>query len=273
MMNADAYFSFAREREAIRRRRLAGQPWPWTDDPVFQTWSFCNVHRENDRTTAWFRDHVRSRLDGWRAVEATVCFRFFNLIETGECVRSPARRVEARRTYRRPAQDDCRAPSFGRVRIASRGEHGRPKLENILDSIEAAREQLPARAETWGGSLRGAWLDLWRHAVPRSARPCTKSCRSSLDLGAQRRHGHQHVGVDRQRVPQRPRMGADWPARRARQLSRRGSGVGDADADSVGDRPRSGATGRTRTRRGSCVRSSIGPARRRRSFGREPGDG
>jgi hypothetical protein len=47
------------EREAIRLRRAAGQPRPWTDDPILATWSFCNVRREHDRVTTWIREHWR----------------------------------------------------------------------------------------------------------------------------------------------------------------------------------------------------------------------
>jgi hypothetical protein len=41
------------EREAIRIRRESGAPQPWTNDPIMQAWSFCNVRREHDRTTIW----------------------------------------------------------------------------------------------------------------------------------------------------------------------------------------------------------------------------
>jgi len=71
MNNAIEYFRLAREREAIRRRRAAGEPWPWSADAIFREWRFCNVHREHDKTTVWFREHVRSKIDGWRVVEAT----------------------------------------------------------------------------------------------------------------------------------------------------------------------------------------------------------
>jgi hypothetical protein len=57
MRLAAKYFALARERESIRRGRLAGALPPWTHDPIFRQWRFCNVHRENDRTTIWFRDH------------------------------------------------------------------------------------------------------------------------------------------------------------------------------------------------------------------------
>jgi hypothetical protein len=39
------------EREAIRKRKESGQPWPWTDDPILRVGYFCNVHRENDAAT------------------------------------------------------------------------------------------------------------------------------------------------------------------------------------------------------------------------------
>lgn len=45
------FFAFMRERESIRLRKKAGSPWPWTDDPILQTFKFTNVKREHDRTT------------------------------------------------------------------------------------------------------------------------------------------------------------------------------------------------------------------------------
>jgi hypothetical protein len=72
------YFTFITEHEAIRLRRAAGQPQRWTDDPILRDWRVCNVFREDDLTTAWFRDNVRSRLDGVPVAFATV-FRFFNV--------------------------------------------------------------------------------------------------------------------------------------------------------------------------------------------------
>jgi hypothetical protein len=51
---------FIHEREAIRVRKERGDPPPWTDDPILREWSFCNVHRENDRVTRWIADHWRT---------------------------------------------------------------------------------------------------------------------------------------------------------------------------------------------------------------------
>src|SRR5690349_267144 len=80
MKQLAAYFATATEREAIRRRRLAGEPWPWTSDAVLSAWRFCNVHREHDKTTEWFRNEIRAKLTGLAVIEACVIFRWFNRI-------------------------------------------------------------------------------------------------------------------------------------------------------------------------------------------------
>jgi hypothetical protein len=46
-----AFFDWCIEREAIRVRREAGQPPPWSHDPVFQKGRFLNVFREDDKGT------------------------------------------------------------------------------------------------------------------------------------------------------------------------------------------------------------------------------
>jgi len=46
-----AFFDWCKEREAIRIRREAGQPSPWSSDPIFQQGRFLNVFREDDRGT------------------------------------------------------------------------------------------------------------------------------------------------------------------------------------------------------------------------------
>lgn len=87
MDNVASFFAYARERHATYLRRAAGGPAPWTDDPVLQKYKFCNVFRELDRTTAWFRQHVREPLrDDPAVLLATVVFRWFNRISTGEAV-------------------------------------------------------------------------------------------------------------------------------------------------------------------------------------------
>lgn len=86
-MNPEPFFAFARERQNIYLRRMAGEPRPWTDDPILDTCRFTNVYRENDKTTVWFREKVRDPLSGLPEVlPATVLFRWLNRISTGEAL-------------------------------------------------------------------------------------------------------------------------------------------------------------------------------------------
>lgn len=82
-----AFFAYARERHAIRLRRAAGQPRPWTRDQILRENRFCCVFREDDKTTTWFRENVRDPLfDEPEVLLATVVFRMFNRIEIGEAI-------------------------------------------------------------------------------------------------------------------------------------------------------------------------------------------
>ena len=47
------------ERHSIYERRAEGQPYPWTEDPILNEYSFCNVYRELDRVTIWIRENWR----------------------------------------------------------------------------------------------------------------------------------------------------------------------------------------------------------------------
>lgn len=73
------------ERHTIHKNRLAKKPKPWTDDEILQSYFFTNPYRENDKTTIWFKKNIREPLATKEEVlMATVIFRWFNLIKTGE---------------------------------------------------------------------------------------------------------------------------------------------------------------------------------------------
>ena len=72
--------AIAIEREAIRQRREAGEPRPWSAEPIFASYpkrKFCNLYREYDTGTCWvatniverFRDHP----DLWFVILAARC--------------------------------------------------------------------------------------------------------------------------------------------------------------------------------------------------------
>lgn len=84
------YFRTARERYRIlmRKREKKNGPasvLPASSDPIFRDWFFCNVFREDDKTTQWIKKWIREphRNDScvfWMIVAA----RLFNKISTLE---------------------------------------------------------------------------------------------------------------------------------------------------------------------------------------------
>jgi hypothetical protein len=82
------FFDWVKNRHTIYLKKEMGLPKPWTKDPIFLDYKFCNPFRENDKTTKWFRDNVRDILSMKSDVlMATIIFRWFNYIPTGEILR------------------------------------------------------------------------------------------------------------------------------------------------------------------------------------------
>jgi hypothetical protein len=142
------HFAFLRERYQILLRRRAGQPAPWTDDPVLREWRFCNVRREDDRTTIAFRETVRDPLrDDPHVLLATIAWRWFNLIETGEVLRpflmsrDAWNRVEVGRLLQE-RQDRGEQVFTGAFMVNS--PQNEPKLPAILNAIDWCYRHLDA---------------------------------------------------------------------------------------------------------------------------------
>lgn len=156
----ERYFATARERYAIWLRRKANLSPPWTNDPILRTWKFCNVQRENDRTTVWFRDNVRLPLTmglpltmpeefterKLRLVEATIAFRWFNRIETGRKVKDLLLYGwDSHKAYHKLKSQKPVVTGAFMVKTPS----GRTKLRGLLWCIEQARVELPKIIPTW----------------------------------------------------------------------------------------------------------------------------
>jgi len=90
MPKVAGFFKYAQERYWIKLRR-EGCPDAkrWTKDPVLQSFRFCHVFREDDKTTIWFRENIRDPLrdDPVKVCKATIGFRWFNRISTGELIK------------------------------------------------------------------------------------------------------------------------------------------------------------------------------------------
>lgn len=157
MKHIDHFFETARERYRVRCKKRNGEPFPWTEDTILKTWSFCNVHREDDRTTIWFRENVRSkRLTHLQMVEACLIFRWFNRIETGEAVIDLLLEGWHSETARERLDDV--QPIFTGAYII-RSPFGESKLDGILAAIDRSREMLPDMMPSFT-SLFSAWQAL-----------------------------------------------------------------------------------------------------------------
>lgn len=149
------FFRFATEREEIRLRRAAGGPAPWTQDQVLQQFRFCNIYREDDATTVWFRDSVRQRL--WvdpKVLVATVAFRWFNYVPTGRLILPwlvGGWDREGVESVLRPLQARGQKLFTGAYLIKS--PPGKDKLTGILDCIDAVDRGRGALLALWDPTL------------------------------------------------------------------------------------------------------------------------
>lgn len=86
----EIYWSFAAERQAAFERRVAGKPFPWTDDPILQEYKFCNVFRAADRVSQYMIRDVCYHEEPCRPEDRAfqiVAFRTFSKIDTWTAVR------------------------------------------------------------------------------------------------------------------------------------------------------------------------------------------
>jgi hypothetical protein len=110
----ELYWYFAYERFMILKRRLAGQPAPWTDDPILQTFKFCNTFRSMDYVSQDLLREIALQPDNPSDdVFRTLLYRFFSKPET----------------YRHICQKLSRAPRIDDLRSS--------RIDDILDERKA----------------------------------------------------------------------------------------------------------------------------------------
>jgi len=133
------FFDFAQARESLRVAKEHNYPRPWSADKVLQQYYFCNIYREDDRTTRWFREHIRSPLSkDIKVFMATVVFRWFNRIETGEWIKDilleDPSNIEGIEKVLRPKQTAHEQLFTGAYIIKS--PNGKDKLSGLLHCMK-----------------------------------------------------------------------------------------------------------------------------------------
>lgn len=53
----DRFIYWVKERERVRLAKERGDPKPWTDDEILQTYKFCNIRRKDDRVSRWLLEN------------------------------------------------------------------------------------------------------------------------------------------------------------------------------------------------------------------------
>lgn len=82
---------FITERDAVRERKEAGLPPPWTADPAIAGYRYCNVRREDDKVTCWIAKHWRDKnVDHPNLTLAMVLARMVNWPDSLEQIGFPA---------------------------------------------------------------------------------------------------------------------------------------------------------------------------------------
>ncbi len=146
MNEINDFFKFANERQRIFLRKEKGLPREqWTTDPVLKEFSFCNIFREDDRTTKFFRDTVREPLrNSPDVLVATIAWRWFNRIETCRLV-SLDDWAWGDTSAMRSLLADVRPLVTGAYVIKT--PNGMNKLEGILSCIERVKLEAPRLIE------------------------------------------------------------------------------------------------------------------------------
>lgn len=114
----ELYWKFAYERQKAFEARVAGQPAPWSDDPIIARYKFCNVYRAADRVSQYmirdvcYNDQPDAPADRLFQI---VAFRIFSNIATWESLRH--------KLGRSPIIDDLVDGSFERALCETKAEN------------------------------------------------------------------------------------------------------------------------------------------------------
>lgn len=102
----ERFVAFIQEREQIRLRRLVGDDWPWTEDPILQTYRFTNINRENDKVSKHYQKSIRARYQNSALIiPGTVLYRWFNRIETCDALFNQADLLDNKSAFERYIDD------------------------------------------------------------------------------------------------------------------------------------------------------------------------
>ena len=137
-MSKELFFYWMNERQRIYLKKEAGQPFPWTEDEILQTYKFTNVFREQDAVTVALRNRVSSNMPHWMQFWRIYAFRMFNwpgtyddLLASGVLLNWNARSAQKVLRERQKRGDQI----FTGAYIITNAGSTRPKIEIITEAM------------------------------------------------------------------------------------------------------------------------------------------
>jgi hypothetical protein len=124
------------QREAIRRKRQAGETPPWTLDPILQTYSFTNVRRWDDRVSQWlWNNWYKPNLGHPNMVYAIATARFFNQPSSLDLITDVVfgEKWNPREIKKRLRKHKRAGNTVFRAAYLVRGNDGEDKIESVVD--------------------------------------------------------------------------------------------------------------------------------------------
>lgn len=136
------FIHWVEERESVRLSKEAGNPPPWSTDPIFHDTYFCNVRREDDKVTRGIRRlHLKPHLEkvdmaAWNLIFA----RMVNKVESLEAMDWPFGKGD----IWQPSFNDVMSQkgSWGSAYIVSTNGNPLPKHSYIAGLLEQAFERV-----------------------------------------------------------------------------------------------------------------------------------
>ncbi|MCK5131747.1 MAG: hypothetical protein KAR40_06290 [Candidatus Sabulitectum sp.] len=151
------YFKTARERYQIHMNKDAlYKDAPYTKDPIFQEWRFCNVHREHDKVSNWIEMNVRQLdVDYHRMVFNLSLCRLINRIETLEIIKE-AGLFEKWDTRKARRKLTGLKPLVGAAYVI-KTPTGKNKLEGVLYIVKKIKARLRVTNQSCPTTLQQQW--------------------------------------------------------------------------------------------------------------------
>lgn len=142
-MNQEAFDTFwywINERHKIYEHRIQGYPLPWSEDPIFQNWRFCNVFRLLDKQTQYLVDNVLNRPvvkdEPSLLLFNIFLFRSFNWYPTYDWIKGYGIEWDPQKAFRaleKWADHEGNQLTSGAYMI--RGREGMPKYQSIVITL------------------------------------------------------------------------------------------------------------------------------------------